>query len=358
MSDAKWEEDDDISLFATATMLVKRRRFVVRGAFLGMVLTVAWALIIPTTYVSSASFIPQGADVAKSGLANLAGQFGVSLPAGPGGAQSFSPDFYARLLKSRELLGVIAAETLFVPELDSARVPMLKLLDIKDGDPQLVREKAILKLNRMVSTSVSKFTGVVDVSVTSQWPSVSAEIVNSLVDGVNTFNLRTRQGQAAAERKFIETRLGTAKADLRAAEDALERHLVSNRQALGSPELNFQRERLNRDLLLKQQVFTALTQAYEESRIREVRDTPVITLFEKPTVPSMPRSQGRVRLVGFGVAVGAGLGVLFAFFSSYTDRRSGKARSDAVELLDAMLEAKREVAARWLRLVSRNRASG
>jgi uncharacterized protein involved in exopolysaccharide biosynthesis len=189
--------------------------------------------------------------------------------------------------------------------------------------------------------------------VATRWPSVSLAIVDKLVDGVNAFNLRTRQGQAAAERKFVEGRLALASSELRAAEDRLERFLTANRQS-GSPELAFQRERLQRDVTSRQQLFTVLTQSYEEVRMREVRDTPAITMVEPPSVLTERQPLGRLKWVLFGLLLGAFLGGLGAFTREVTARRQKEGDAEAHAFVATLGEVKGEVL-RPLRLLREKR---
>ena len=171
---------------------------------------------------------------------------------------------------------------------------------------------------------------MVEFSVATKWPSVSVAIANAVVVGINDFNQRLRQEQAGAERKFVEARLGVAGSDLRASEDRLEDFLRTNRQFANSPDLTFQRDRLQREVGLKQQVFTTLTQSYEEVRIREVRDTPVITLVEEPSVPTVPEPAGRLLSILLGMLLGGFLGVASATFSESVvrGRRAGDPYAD------------------------------
>ena len=55
-------------------------------------------------------------------------------------------------------------------------------------------------LRKIVRASLSKTTGIVELSVVTRWPSVSVSIANSLLIRVSEFNLHTRQGQAIVER--------------------------------------------------------------------------------------------------------------------------------------------------------------
>lgn len=64
---------------------------------------------------------------------------------------------------------------------------------------------------------------------------------------------------------------------------------------------------------MQQQVFTSLNQAYEQTRIDEVRDSPVITVVERPEVPVLP-DRRRLMLKGIlALMVGGMLGIFVAF---------------------------------------------
>ena len=309
---------DGPSLFIVGTTLLRHRGRIARWALAGGVLAGLLVLTKPTLYTTTASFIPQGSDGGRSGLAGLAGQFGISLPSS---SDALSPDFYVRLITSRELLDGIVRDTVPVAEQANRRVPYLTLLGAKGSASNRREEDGVRRLSKMIRASASKTTGLVDFSVSSQWPSVSAAIAAAVIAGINDFNQRLRQEQAGAERKFVEGRLAIAGTELRAAEDRLEAFLRNNRQFANSPDLSFQHDRLQRDISLKQQVFTSLTQSYEEVRMREVRDIPVITLVEAPVVPAAPDPSGRVLSVLLGILLGAFAGVVLATISESVSRR-------------------------------------
>jgi uncharacterized protein involved in exopolysaccharide biosynthesis len=319
-----------------------------RWALIGAVVAVILTFLQPTVYSATVSFIPQGTDPGRaSNLASLAGQLGVALPTN---SQSLSPEFYVKLLKSRELLRAVARDTLVVQEMGGRRVPFLDLFDVKGKTQTRREEEGVRILMTKVNASSAKTTGVVDFSVATKWPSVSVAIATAIVDGLNEFNQRIRREQAGAERKFVEGRLNLAGADLRAAEDRLEDFLRTNRQFASSPDLSFQRDRLQRDVTLKQQVFTSLTQSYEEVRIREVRDTPVITLIEEPSVPSVPEPSGRVWAIVLGLLLGTFVGVVLAFFSESIVRHRQAGDTYADEFAGTLGEIKGAMVGRVKRL--------
>jgi tyrosine-protein kinase Etk/Wzc len=178
---------------------------------------------------------------------------------------------------------------------------------------------------------------------------VSIGIVQALVTGVNEFNQNSRQSQASAERKFVEGRMAIANAELRAAEDRMEGFLRSNRQYVNSPDLTLQRERLQREVIQRQQVYSQLAQSYEEVRLREVRDTPVITIIEPPSAPALPEPRGRSKVVFLGIMLGGFVGVMLVLFADMRERRRQAGVSDADDLVAALHAARGDLARpfRW-----------
>jgi uncharacterized protein involved in exopolysaccharide biosynthesis len=173
---------------------------------------------------------------------------------------------------------------------------------------------------------------------------VSLKIAERLLEGLNYFNLITRQSQARQERRFTEGRLEAARASLRAAEDVLQRFLQANRQFAESPALTFQRDRLQREVLLQQQVVVSLAQQYEENRIREVRDTPVITIIETPILAARPDSRLWALIVCLGTVGGFCVGVLIVISrDAWRDR--AMQRDPALGLLSSEWKRIRGVAA-------------
>jgi uncharacterized protein involved in exopolysaccharide biosynthesis len=310
---------DGVSVAWILAVLLVRRRLLIATTTAGLLLALVAALLKAPQYTSTFSFTPQSnPDQSRSGLAALAGQFGVAV-----GASSQPPQLYADLLSTRELLGPIARDSFPLSLTDRRKVPVPEFLKIKGADPRVVEERTIQKLRtRVVSASAAvRTTGVVGVAVRTESPVVSFEIAKRLVDGLNQFNVATRRSQAGEERRFTEGRLAEAKASLRAAEDALQYFLSANRQIGTSPQLTFQRERLQREVSLQQQVVLNLSQQYEEARIREVRDTPVITVIERPVLPAMPDPRGRAMMVILGTFAGLFVGVAFVLMREGWNRQ-------------------------------------
>ncbi len=301
---------DEISLIELINVVLKNRRMVVVTPLIVFVLVVAYAFLQPRTYTSSASFTPQSSAGSQSMAAGLAAQFGVSLP---GSENAQSPQFYANLITSREILSPLL-ETTFTFQAGDEQISgtPAQLFEIEGDSPGQVREIALQALKDRISVSTDRETGLVTISVQTLWPEFSHQLADSILDELNRFNLETRQSQASAERTFVERRIAVVRDSLRAAEDALEEFLQKNRQ-LESPQLQFVQDRLQRRVTMQQQVYTTLSQAYEQASIDEVRDTPVITIVEQPESPAIP-DRRRLLLKGIlALMVGGMLGIFGAF---------------------------------------------
>lgn len=307
-----------VSLLGVAAIFLRRRRLIVVSTLLFSVLAAVITVLFPRSWTATASFVPQSS-VAQtaSRLSSLASQFGINVGGADGGQ---NPEFYAELVRSRAILGKVAEDTFNVAGSDEQRgtmggpVTVQNILNVK-GETVALRREAVIRWlqKKAVSVGVGDQTGIVTVSVTTRWPMLSQEIAGRIVDLVNRFNLETRQSQAGAERRFIEERMAETHRELRSAEDTLQRFLQDNRAFENSPELAFQQDRLQREVNMRQQMYTTLTQSYEQARIDEVRNTPVITVIESAETPVKPDSRHGFRNIILGLVFGTFLGVLLAF---------------------------------------------
>lgn len=325
-----------ISLLWIVAVLLRDRRTLLLFTGIGMVLGLLVALLRAKTYTTTLSFIPQAAqDARRAGLASLAGQFGIPLGALGGAAES--PQLYADLLTTRSVLAPIATDSFALGQDSTRREPLAVFLDADDDEPAISTENTLRALRtKVISASVAaRTTGMVTVRVRTESPYVSLAIAERLLKGLNLFNLVTRQSIAREERQFTEKRLASAREELRSAEDVLQRFLQANRQVGESPALTFQRDRLQREVGLQQQVVSSLAQQYEENRIREVRDTPVITVFERPVLPAKPDSRLRLLILFLATALGFGTGAIIVAAREIWNRTPSTTRDPALALLSS-----------------------
>ena len=272
------------------------------------------------TWSSDATFIPQGSR-APSTASSLAAQFGL----GGGTVEAGqSPQFYIDLIGTREILRGVVRGTYTVHTDTGVLIgDLVKLYGIKKKPTNFPETSAMKLLSLSVSAVPSVKTGVITLRATTGYPELSAQIVTSFFAQINKFNLVGRQSRASSERKFTEERLNEAQGALTVAEDNMEEFLRSNRET-ASPSLQLRRERLNRVVATRQQVYTALAQSFEQSKIEELRDTPAITVIDPPVVPMEPDPRGTIAKTAKSIVFGALMGAILAFLLDYFQRSGGR----------------------------------
>lgn len=316
---SRWDvENDEVSLVSLLNILLHHRRIVVGTPLVIAALLVGLGLVSRRTYTVNASFMPQTAQSQASRFTGVAAQFGISIPQSEAGN---SPQFYADLLGSNNILRKAVESQYSLQDgtqgNQASQGSLIDLYGIERGEHQERLMAAVHRLDENLKASTRRETGVVDLTVTTPWASVSNQVAERLLELVNEFNLDTRRSQASKEREFIESRLHETRTDLEAVEDELQQFLEQNRSYNNSPDLLFKYDRLQRRVNLRQELYTSISQSYEQAKIDEVRNTPVITVVEPPQQPILPDGRG-IRTKGFlGIILGGIIGVFWAFGSEF-----------------------------------------
>jgi uncharacterized protein involved in exopolysaccharide biosynthesis len=301
----------DGAIFSLIASVLRRWPIVVLTVLAITLLTIATGLVSARKYQVASSFVPQSRRSAPN-MAGLAAQLGINLPQGEAGQ---SPQFYVELLKSGEILRAVVTTTFSLPT-DNGRAPGTLVererRKSRGASDALLVERAIERLRGQIAVALSAKTGIVTFSVTDEDPLLARDLAAALIAQIVRFNEETRQTQAAAERRFTQQRLAEASAELRVAEERRQEFASSNRGFGSASMLSLQLERLRRDVETRQQVYTTLANAYEQAKIEEVRDTPVITVLAPPRVPAAPLSRGLAVRGLIALLGGSILGVLLA----------------------------------------------
>ena len=325
-------------------VVLRNRGMIALFAILLAAIVVSITLLLPRTYTSESSFMPQ-AQKNPTSLTGLAAQFGFSLPTSDPGQ---SPAFYAALATSRSILGqLVDSKYRFETDTGAAVGNLVQFYRSRGRTPGLQRDAAIRRLTDDVQANSVQKTGTVDLEVTSRQSVLSLQITQRLLGLLNEFNLHTRQSQAAEERRFTERRLEEVRQDLRVAEDKLQQFLQRNRDVMNSPELQFQRDRLQREVLMRQEVFTTLSQAVEQAKIEEVRDTPVLTIVQAPEAPVRPDRRGVVFKAILALLGGLAVGSAIAFWKAYTENATRLGSPEAAEFSSVRRELADDLLHPW-----------
>jgi uncharacterized protein involved in exopolysaccharide biosynthesis len=186
---------------------------------------------------------------------------------------------------------------------DPRKQDTIQLLDWYETDAReaLARRLDVGRkiLAKQVRVSLDERSGVITVEVSDRDPRIAAGVAATLVANLNDFNLRSQQTTSRATREFLEGRLAAVMAELTRAEEDARNFLRVNRRLQDSPTLQLEYSRLQRRVDILQQGYVELASQVEHARSAEVRDTPVITVLQRPTPPAR-RSSPRRKLIVVG----------------------------------------------------------
>jgi uncharacterized protein involved in exopolysaccharide biosynthesis len=336
MPDRTHQGGDEAAILTFLNVLLRYRGRIILLPLLFMALGVAIAMASPRNHMARASFLLQKPDAAQSRLAGLAAQLGVQM----GAAAAETPQLYADLLRSRRVLQTIAVtDYQFVDGDREYHGTVPELFELTADTPRKLEEKTLGLLRESVSARTNYETGVIAYSVSMPWPALSEQVAEHLFRELAAFNLESRRSRAAAEREFVEERLADARVQLRGAEDAVQTFLQANRSFQQAPRLVFEFERLQRTLTERQAVYTMLSQATEQARIEEVRDTPVLTLLEMPAGSATPQGRGTVLRGILMFLLGLIVALAWSYFSEYLRRSRERQAPELQEFLALRREA-------------------
>lgn len=315
------------TVWTHAISVVRQRRIVVATAFVAALAAGLVSFLSPRYYVARALFAPQENTATPSSLGQIASQFGLAIQRGSAG----SPDFYANLLQSREVLRDVLLATYEAGGPKPFRGTLLQYFEVTAptrDDSVLI---GIQRLIGAMSVGTDIRTSTVSLSVTTKNRELSAKVADKFLELVNAYNLRLRQERGRNEREFVQERLGLQQRELDRAEDALASFRSRNR-ILNSPDLQSAEARLQRQVNLQQQIYLTLVQSLETARIEEVRTTPLISIIERPEGFVEKKRRGTVMKAMAAGIVGAALAMLVIVLRDLS-RRDGLVADDDVGVL-------------------------
>ena len=286
---------DHLTITRWIAGILHRWRIIPAVTIGAILLGFAATLIIPPVYRAEASFVAnsssnsklQGGASSNSALGGIISQFGGSV----GGDPSESPNFYVELLTSRELLTRLLQSRFPNPRTENPRdsASLLTILKIKKADPQAQMELAVKNMTKAIGAGLDPKTNLVWFSVDAQWPELTAQIANRLIDLVSTFNRETRVSRAKSKRTFLQMRHDSARTALRDAEERQRFFYEQNRGSIVAPGLRFEEQRIKRDVDLASDLYINLDRQLEVARIDEINDAALITVIDSAVPPRKAR---------------------------------------------------------------------
>lgn len=336
------EEGPGLSWAEVVVAVLRRRWLLVWVPFATFVLVVGVTIIKGHTYTSVALFYPQQSPGLSSRLAGLASQFGVSVP---GQDPTLSPDMFSEIALSPRVLSIVAARTYEVPDDPRCPCTMAVYWELAQYAPPVALAKSVAKLRNQMTAVPGLQTGAVALTVSTPSARLSQQLAEGILQEVDRVNDSVRAVQAGAERRFVQGRLAVAESSLAVAEGRMQRFLEVNRQYQGSPALTFEWQRINREVSLRQDLFSSLSQEFENAGIEEVRNTPAIAVPQPATLPALADRRWLLLKGLAALILGALLAVGYALARSQMNAAVGASRPGPEELAVLVAEVRGELRA-------------
>lgn len=208
--------DQRIDLVTAVALVWSERRRCLRWLGIGLILSVAIALLIPNRYESTASLMPPDPQ-AMSSMAMLATMSGAASPSSTAGLAS---SLFGTKPASATFMGVIQSR--------SAQDDLINRFDLRKvyGYKRYVDTREELASRTSVKEDAK--TGVISITVTDRRPDRARDLARAYVEELDKLVAQLSTSSARRERLFLEQRLSAVQEELDAASRELSRFSSRN----------------------------------------------------------------------------------------------------------------------------------
>jgi len=197
-------------------------------------------------------------------------------------------------------------------------------------------EAAMETLREMQNVSVDNETGLMMISVTSEHPQLSADLVRCLISHLSERIRQIHTEKAQQNLDFIRSRFENAQRELRDAEEELARFLDRNHSPQ-TASLRTQLERLQRNVTFKSELYSELQTQLTQAEIELQKVQPVLTVVEQPIPPTKPTAPNRILAVLVCLGIGLMLGITLSFVKTALEHQKEDDLKKVEELRSALL---------------------
>lgn len=276
-------------------------------------ITAVISLILPSRYDATTTCIPVSSG---GGLSKLA-QFGINLDdlgltsSGGGTAPTLFPDVVRSRRMMKQLLSLVVEDVT-----THKGQPLSVYLQPEALSDPKAYEKSLRKLRSMITCGLDRRSGILFIKASASSPGLAARIANEAARNLQTYLISSFSSQAGENRRFIESRLREAEANLGAAEEKVQQFRERNLRIGNAPHLQLEQIRIERSLREQEEVYLTLRRQYEVAKVQERQDVPIINVLDEADVPVFRSFPKRVLMTSLALFVGAATGVMWVLYRS------------------------------------------
>ena len=277
------ENDEKLSFSDLINIFAEQLKVMIIIPFTFVFLTFIYVQFIQESkYTSWAKvLVPENSSIPTGGLAGIASQFGVSIPAG-NQADLSSPAILPDLIYSRTFGEKILQEEIF----SRSQGENVKIFTLFSSEIESItkKSKALRSLRRMIDFNQNIKNPVSTLSVTALDPNIAKDLADIILVQLDSLN-RYYKDQVANEKiTFIESRISSVIKDFESSEKRLKNFNQQNRQ-ISSPSLQLQLDRLERNVEIQKGIYLTLKQQLELAKIEKIQESSVIQVIDMPQIP-------------------------------------------------------------------------
>ncbi len=271
--------------------------------------------LVKPVFVSQAK-IMSSSQTQSSQAAGIAARFGISIPEISGDVEWVYPE----IVKSRKISKLMLKRKFDTNEFGPQKL-LLQILTYGYKKPAVgldtLIKSGVHKMQSMIE--IDKSGNFYDLSIKAGEPEFARDLVDALIEELDTHQKNYNRSKTSKTRLFIEERIVDTHKDLEKAEEKLKNFRDRNRRIENSPSLQLEETRLLRETAVLTGVYTTLKQQLETTKIEEVKDSDYVIVLDRPEAPlerTSPRKKRSVIIAGF---FGIFLGIFLAIIKGYFD---------------------------------------
>lgn len=323
-------EEKEIDLLALANKIWVNKKFILKALGVGFVIGLIVAFSIPKEYTTTVLLAPESSLSANSEMSPLIALAGINMGQ-VGGTAIASPELYPDVFQSTPFLkglfnvnvrdikrgidttlyayldnGQKTAWWSYVKEFPSLLIDVFSSTELQEdkdvSDNSVISKeemKVIVNLQKRLSVSSDKKTGIITITSTMQSPRISAYIADTLASYLQTYIINYRTQKARNDLLYTEKLYEESQKNYYESQKNLAVFVDANINVV-SAKYRTTQERLQNEANLMYSIYNQMAQQMQMSKIKIQDTTPVFTVIQPAVQPL--KSSGlskKIILLGF-----------------------------------------------------------
>ncbi len=310
------------NILSIGRYLIGNFRIIILAAVTCIVISGTILYFTPAKFSSYASILPSGKGESISLLKEMTGLAGLGSE-----NDENSSILYPKILNSRQIKeAVLNYRYIF-------GTTAQKGATLKEYFGTTINEHLLRNLENITSIDLDKNTGLITISVESEYPELSQAIVQRYLAELEDYNINRRKSSASERVKYLKRESTERETELRQAEDDLEQYQMANRNwdMTSDPEILSNLNRKKREIMAKTETYLFLKNQYDLAKLEAQKDIPIVRILDNPSLPLVKSGPQQLMIIIFSGLAGMLIMAISLLIISFF-RNSRETISDQFEM--------------------------